>query len=133
MVKISNLKAIVIDDVATVRTVLKKNLKSLGFNNITTSETLELAWIQIMKSHNENSPFDIIFCDWNMPGGDGIDLLKRIRASKDYQLRLSKFIMVTGANNKVLEAMDEGANNIIHKPFSPAVIKSKLELIFGKL
>ena len=133
MTNISNLRALIIDDVATVRTILTKNLKSLGITEISTSDSIEDAWIKIMKSYDTELPIDIIFSDWNMTGGDGIDLLKRIRSSEDDKVRLSKFIMVTGAHNKVLEAMDEGANNIIHKPFSSAIIKSKLELIYGSL
>ncbi len=76
---------------------------------------------------------DIVLSDWNMPGGNGDELLGRIRSSEDDSLRLTKFIMITGAGEKTVEAIDAGANNIIHKPFTAETIKNKLELIFGKL
>ena len=77
-----------------------------------------------------NSPVDLVFSDWNMDDGDGIDLLKKLRNSDDNRLKYLKFIMVTGSDHKVMSAMDEGAHNIIHKPFTPEIIMRKLELLY---
>ena len=96
MTDITKLKAMIIDDVATVRTVLAKNLKELGIKNIIQCDSLDDAWGKLLNEDDKGSPFDIIFCDWNMPGGDGIDLLKRLRRDEDKKFSLTKFIMVTG-------------------------------------
>ncbi|MCO4792832.1 MAG: response regulator [Bacteriovoracaceae bacterium] len=66
-----------------------------------------------------------------MPDGDGIELLDFLRNSNDTRLKFMKFIMITGANDKILKAMDNGAHNIIHKPFTPETILKKVELIFN--
>jgi two-component system chemotaxis response regulator CheY len=131
MYDLTKLKAMVVDDVSTVRLVISKSLKSLGMTDITQSSSLDDAWESLEGEFEFGTPIDIIFCDWNMPGGDGIDLLKKLRAHKNPKFRLTKFVMLTGANDKVLEAMDEGAHNIIHKPFSMEIIKEKLDLIFS--
>lgn len=130
MTDLTKLKTIVVDDIATVRAVLSKSLKTLGITEITQSSSLDEAWGSLTSEFVNGTPYDIIFCDWNMPGGDGVELLKKIRTHENSNFRLTKFIMVTGANEKVLEAMDEGAHNIIHKPFSAEIIKEKLDLIY---
>jgi two-component system chemotaxis response regulator CheY len=131
--KIDNLSVLVIDDVQTIRNLLKKNLNELGIKKIQETDSLLEAIKIINTGIDSNNPIDLILCDWNMPKGDGIELLEKIRADKNDQIRLTKFIMITGANDKVLMSMDKGANNIIHKPFSPEVIFQKLEIVFGKM
>jgi two-component system chemotaxis response regulator CheY len=125
-----SLNVLVIDDIKTVRTILGKILSELGITSIHTSDSLLDSW-NILIRELKTSPIDLILCDWNMPKGDGIELLAKLRANEDDKLRLTKFIMITGTNDKVLEAMDKGANNIIHKPFSIETIRAKLELVFG--
>ena len=122
----------IIDDVETVRKALKKTLKELGIIKITETDSLLESWNILNDSFSSENPVDIIFCDWNMPKGYGIALLNKLRSSHDDRFRLFKFIMVTGAENKVLEAMDAVAHNVIHKPFSKEIIKLKLELIYNQ-
>ena len=131
MANYSKLKVLIVDDVATVRTVLIKSLSKLEITNARESDCTIGAWEKLSEANAQKSPFDLIFCDWNMTNGDGIDLLKRLRSQDNKEFSLSKFFMVTGSNNKVITAMDEGANNIIHKPFTIQIIKTKLELVFG--
>jgi two-component system chemotaxis response regulator CheY len=133
MTVLSNLNVLVIDDIETVRNVLVKHLKQLGINKVKTTDCIYQGWNIMEDGIESNDEVDIVFSDWNMPNGDGIYLLEKIRKSDNERLRLIKFVMVTGAHNKVLEAMDKGAHNIIHKPFDSKIIKEKFELIFGNL
>lgn len=125
---ITDITCLIIDDVETVRKALTKTLNELGIEKVLTSDSLLESWNII-----NDEKIDVIYCDWNMPKGDGIDLLKRLRESEKIKHRLQKFIMVTGSNEKVLQAMDIGANNVIHKPFSKEIIKIKLETIFNQI
>ena len=125
---ITDITCLIIDDVETVRKELTKTLNELGIEKVLTSDSLLESWNII-----NDEKIDVIYCDWNMPKGDGIDLLKRLRESEKIKHRLQKFIMVTGSNEKVLQAMDIGANNVIHKPFSKEIIKIKLETIFNQI
>lgn len=126
--KISDLSFLIIDDVELVRKTLSRALNKLGITNILTTDSIEESWNII----NEKD-IDIIMCDWNMPKGDGIDLLTKLRESSEERLQLQKFIMVTGSNDKVIVAMDHGAHNVIHKPFDCETIKRKLNIIYGKI
>ena len=122
----TQLKVLVVDDIKVVRTALSRDLTSIGIHKIHESDNIMDAWEKII---SEN--VDLIFCDWNMPNGDGIELLKRVRAEKDDSLRFKKFIMITGSEGKAYMAMDSGAHNIIHKPFKSEDIKNKIELLFS--
>ena len=133
MSTLSDLNILIVDDVTTVRNMLVKTLKGLGAKNFFHADNVVNAWDQIDSSVESGSPIDIIFSDWNMPGGDGIDLLHKIRSNENSEIRFMKFIMITGADDKVLAAMDTGSHNIIHKPFTPEMIKKKLELMYGEL
>jgi two-component system chemotaxis response regulator CheY len=130
MINLSTLRVLVIDDVEVIRNLLFEDLKELGISDIQMSDSPHDSWKLMNDLHSEGKPIDLILCDWNMPKGDGIDFLTKIRSGENSDLRLTKFIMITGSENKVKQAIDKGANNIRHKPFSTKTLKEKLELIF---
>ena len=65
--------------------------------------------------HREGPP--IVLSDWTMPGMDGIDLCRAIRASE--AIGFVYIIIVTAQSDKqcVVEALDAGANDFLPKPF----------------
>lgn len=66
-------------------------------------------------------PIDVIFTDWNMPIMNGLELLRQIRAI-DQNVPV---IMITteGSRAKVLEAIQNGVNDYLVKPFTPQALK----------
>ncbi len=124
-------KILVVDDAGVMRKIIKNVLtnkdpqKGLGLN----CEILEGAdgvegWEQFKAHENE---INIVFTDWNMPRMDGLEFVKKIRAVN----KKVPIIMVTteGEKMKVLTALKAGVNNYIVKPFTPDVLKQKLEKI----
>ena len=77
--------------------------------------------------------FDFVVTDWNMPGMQGIDLLREIR--KDDNLKHMPVMMVTAEAKKeqIVAAAQAGVNGYIVKPFTAATLKGKLEKIFERL
>jgi len=71
--------------------------------------------------------------DWNMPGMQGIDLLKAVRA--DESLQNIPVLMVTAEQKKeqIVEAAQAGVNGYIVKPFTALILKEKLEKIFARI
>jgi two-component system, chemotaxis family, chemotaxis protein CheY len=122
----TELNILIVDDVAVVRKSLTKILQQLGFINFFEAENIQDAWEVI-----ETESIELIMCDWNMQNGDGIDLLNKIRSHNDESINMKKFIMITGAENKSMAAMDAGAHNIVHKPFVKNNIDLKIRLIFN--
>lgn len=120
-----DMTVLLVDDFSTMRRILKKALKVIGFNNFIEAEDGKDA-IEKLKNNNVG----LIFCDWNMPNMTGLDFLKYVR-SED-KLKDLPFIMVTaeGQKSNVIAAVDAGVSNYIIKPFTADTIKEKLNKVF---
>lgn len=122
------MKILVVDDFSTMRRIIKNLLRDLGFNNTAEADdgTTALPMLQ-------NGNFDLLVTDWNMPGMQGIDLLKAVRA--DPKLTKLPVLMVTAESKRdqIVEAAQIGVNGYIVKPFTAITLKEKLEKIFERL
>ncbi len=124
------MKILVVDDFSTMRRIIKNLLRDLGFNN--TSEADDgLTALPMLKT----GKFDLLVTDWNMPGMQGIDLLKAVRADEDESLKNIPVLMVTAEQKKeqIVEAAQAGVNGYIVKPFTALILKEKLEKIFARI
>jgi two-component system chemotaxis response regulator CheY len=120
------MKILVVDDMSTMRRIVKNILKELGFSNIEEAENGSDALTKLRAN-----PFDLVVSDWNMPVMPGIELLRNIRA--DAGLKHIPVLMVTAEAQKenLVEAIQAGVSNYIVKPFTADTIKQKLEKIFA--
>jgi two-component system chemotaxis response regulator CheY len=116
------MKILVVDDSSTMRRILKTQLEGLGVTAIVEASNGEEA----LGALKNNMPVDIIVLDWNMPVMDGMSFLKLVR--KDSAYKSVKIVMCTSESEKtrVVDAIREGANNYIVKPFTPETVKEKL-------
>ncbi len=120
-----NMKVLVVDDMASMRRILKNVLKKMGFKNIFEADDGMAAMEEL-----EKNEIDFIISDWNMPEKTGIELLKDIRASEKY--KTTPFLMVTaeGQKQNVVDAVQAGVSQYVIKPFTPEQIKEKLDAMF---
>ncbi|NQZ82640.1 MAG: chemotaxis protein CheY [Colwellia sp.] len=123
-----NIKVLVVDDFSTMRRIVKNLLRDLGFTNISEADDGSTALPML-----QGGDFEFVVTDWNMPGMQGIDLLKAIRA--DASLSHIPVLMVTAEAKKeqIIMAAQAGVNGYIVKPFTAATLKTKLEKIFERL
>ena len=123
-----NMKILVVDDFSTMRRIIKNLLKDLGFTNIQEADDGNTALPMLVQGD-----FDFVVTDWNMPGMQGIDLLRAIRA--DDNLKHLPVLMVTAEAKKeqIVAAAQAGVNGYVVKPFTAATLKEKLEKIFERL
>jgi len=123
-----NMKILVVDDFSTMRRIIKNLLRDLGFTNVAEADDGSTALPML-----QNGDFDFVVTDWNMPGMQGIDLLREIR--KDDNLKHMPVMMVTAEAKKeqIVAAAQAGVNGYIVKPFTAATLKGKLEKIFERL
>jgi len=79
----------------------------------------------------ESNKFNIVFLDWNMPGMDGIEFLKVVRAMPNY--KHLPIVMVTSESGRfsVIEALQSGATDYIVKPVRDKVFREKMKDILG--
>ncbi len=122
------MKILVVDDFSTMRRIIKNLLKELGFKHIEEADDGSTALPKLREGD-----FDLLITDWNMPGMQGIDLLKAVRA--DPKLARLPVLMVTAESKReqIVEAAQAGVNGYIVKPFTAATLKEKLERIFERL
>ena len=117
-------KVLVVDDSAVMRQIIKKNLKELGFSDLTEAEDGAAG----LKAAGDGG-FDLIVSDWNMPNMTGLEFLKAVRA--DGGLKGIAFIMVTSEadKEKIMEAVQAGVNQYIVKPFNAVQLEEKIKAI----
>ena len=122
------MKILVVDDFSTMRRIIKNLLKDLGFTNIQEADDGSTALPML-----NQGDFDFVVTDWNMPGMQGIDLLRAIRA--DERLKHLPVLMVTAEAKKeqIVAAAQAGVNGYVVKPFTAATLKGKLDKIFERL
>ncbi|MDH5641326.1 MAG: chemotaxis response regulator CheY [Nitrospira sp.] len=120
-----NMKILVVDDMATMRRIVKNILKQLGFANIQEAENGQEGLQKL-----QQDTYGLVVSDWNMPVMTGIDMLRAIRA--DEKLKAIPVLMVTAEAQQanLVEAVQAGVSNYIVKPFTAETMQEKLAKIF---
>ena len=123
-----NMRILIVDDFSTMRRIVKNLLNDLGYTNTAEADDGHTALAAL-----RSAPFDFVVTDWNMPGMQGIDLLKAIRL--DDKLKHLPVLMVTAEakREQIIEAAQAGVNGYIVKPFTAATLKEKLDKIFERI
>ena len=106
----------------------RMTLEEIGIRHIHEAEN----GVQAMETASLQ-PIDLIISDYNMPEMDGLGLLRAVRGHP--VVRRVPFILLTGRGDKelVIKAAQAGANNYLIKPFTTAILRSKIEQVIGKL
>ena len=122
-----NMKILVVDDMSTMRRIVKNILKQLGFSNMDEAENGQEALSKLRADS-----FGFVVSDWNMPVMPGIEMLRAIRA--DEKLKHIPVLMVTAEAQKenLIEAIQAGVNNYVVKPFTAETMQEKINKIFAK-
>jgi len=118
---------LIVDDSATVRSVVRKLLMQLGYQNLDEASDGEAALEKISEQH-----FSLVISDWNMEPMSGFDLLQHVRSDPGFSD--TPFIMVTAESKteNVIAAKKAGVSNYIVKPFNAQTLKSKIEAVFAE-
>jgi two-component system, chemotaxis family, chemotaxis protein CheY len=117
------MRALVIDDSTAMRSILARMLRELGF------EVLEAGNGREAIDRLETSGgVDLALVDWNMPEMDGLEFVRRVRATGPGEIRL---VMVTSEveAGRMALALAEGADEYVMKPFNRQVLEEKLGLL----
>jgi len=121
---------LVVDDSLPMRSVIIKTIKVSGYgsanflqasNGREAMRTLGNEWV------------DLVITDYNMPDMDGMELISEMK--RDETLRCIPVLVVTteGSRTRVEEFIQKGAAGYIQKPFTPEVIRTKLNNILGEI
>ena len=122
----SKIKILLVDDMSSMKNLIREVLKQMGFVKIATAangkEGLDKA---------KRIEFDLIISDWDMPVMTGIEFLKAVRNEK--AIANTPFLMLTANANKekVVVALQAKVTDYIAKPFQPIALVEKVKKIIG--
>ncbi len=121
----TNITILLVEDFKFTRKLEIQALNKLGFTNIIEAGDFDEA-IALLES---DTPIDLIISDWNMPGKDGLDLLKWVRSGMKW--RKTPFMMASAKAEKrdTQSAADAGASGFITKPFTAEDLKMTIESV----
>ncbi len=114
------MRALVVDDSGTMRTIIKRGLSLLNVTDVVDAEDGAVA-LKLFQS----GEFDLILSDWNMPNMDGLEFLQNVRGMNE----TIPFVMITteAERSRVVSAIQAGVSDYIVKPFTVDVLKAKLD------
>ena len=112
---------LIVDDSGAVRSVVRKILTQLGYNNLDEAADGKAALEKLSEKH-----FSLVISDWNMEPMSGQVLLENVRANKLYASL--PFIMMTAdpSIHKVVMAKHAGVTCFINKPFRAEELQAKI-------
>lgn len=118
------MKFLVVDDSPTMRRIVINALKTLGYDDFIEAEDGQDGYAKL-----QINQVDFVITDWNMPNMSGLELTKAIRAN--YKLKNLPILMVTtrGLKTDIIDALKAKVNNYVVKPFTPPVLKEKIDSI----
>ncbi len=116
-----------VEDSPTMRRIIANSLSKLGYSDIIEAENGADALVKI-----QGQQIDLVVTDWNMPEMNGADLVKNLRAMPEFDNVPIVMITTRGMKDDVITAMKLGVNAYVIKPFTPDVLKAKLDSVFSK-
>jgi two-component system phosphate regulon response regulator PhoB len=117
---------LIVDDEAAIREMIRMSLEMVGF------ECIEAGDIQQAYREVVNKNPDLLLLDWMLPGGSGIELLRRLRKEElTANLPVIMLTAKTEEDNKI-QGLDVGADDYISKPFAPREMLSRIKAVLRR-
>jgi len=115
------LKVLIAEDDAISRMILKKSVEKFGHECLV-AEDGEKAW----ELFQNTSEVDVIISDWMMPGIDGPEFCRRVRAMNTDLYTFFIFLTALGNKEHLLEGMQAGADDYLAKPLDREQLQVRL-------
>ena len=126
-----DLTALVIDDQATMRKIIRSVLRKAGVSNVITAENGSDAFEKLTNPDLEYP--DLIVCDLHMDEMSGTEFVHKLRRSKYVKNTDVPIIVLTGESREmILEvARQVGADMILQKPVSAEEMRAAISNVLG--
>lgn len=119
-------RVLVVEDDAAIRDMLCFSLRGSGFDcePVADAET----GLELLKKQRP----DIILLDWMLPGIDGIEFIRRLRANE--YIADIPVIMLTakGESEDLIKGFSVGADDYVNKPFSPPELMARIKAVMRR-
>jgi len=122
----SNYTVLVVDDEFAIRDMLRMALELSDFHCIE-ADNIQEAYTLVV----DERP-DIVLLDWMLPGGSGLELLRRLK--RNDATRELPVIMLTAktTEDNVIQGLDVGADDYITKPFAPRELIARVKALLRR-
>lgn len=121
------MKFLVVDDSPTMRRIVVNSLKRIGYSEIVEAGNGEEG-LEVL-----DPSVEFVITDWNMPVMGGLDMVRAIRSSPDTASLPILMVTTRSVRDDIVQAAQAGVNNYVVKPFTPQVLKEKIESVLEKL
>ncbi len=122
------MRALIVDDSRFIREYLRQNMERLGWTCSEAYDGFE-AVCRLRQMADAGDCFDLMLVDLNMPVLDGLACVKQVR-DEDLAPHTRVMMVTTEADNRfIAQALDNGADEFLMKPFSPQSLREKLTLM----
>jgi len=117
------MRVLIAEDDVTSRLLLTRMLENWGYEVTVTSDGEEaLAAMQA-----EGAP-RLAILDWMMPGMDGVDVCRRVRAPATHEPPYIILLTALGDKDSVVTGLGAGADDYVGKPYDPDELRARLEV-----
>jgi two-component system chemotaxis response regulator CheY len=118
------LSALVVDDARMMRLLLASSLTDLGYEVIQAANGKEA-----LEALDKSPSIALALIDWHMPVMNGLDCIKAVRADPRFSTLIVVMVTVETEMERIVAALEAGANDYIMKPVTPEMIEEKLLLL----
>ena len=115
------MRVLIADDEATTRHLIQATLTTWGFEVLVSMDGN--AALQILKG---SSPPEIALLDWMMPGADGLEICRHVRATMPNAPTYIILVTARGGLANVVQGLEAGADDYVTKPFDPRELRARL-------
>ncbi len=119
------MKCLVVDDSATMRRIVVNALKSIGYTDLVEagdgSDALQKC----------DATIELVITDWNMPVMGGLEFVKALRGGASHARTPILMVTTRSVKEDILQAVEAGVTGYILKPFTPQVLKEKIDEILS--
>lgn len=119
------MKFLVVDDSLTMRRIIINALQRIGYNDAVEANDGKDALDKF------DASIGFVITDWNMPNMSGIEFARAIRANPVGGTVPILMVTTRGAREDIVAAVEAGVNNYILKPFTPSVLKEKIDRLIA--
>jgi two-component system cell cycle response regulator len=116
-------RILIAEDDATSRMLLTRVLSRWGYDVLVTKDGAE-AWEALQA---QDAP-RLAILDWMMPGMDGVDVCRRVRARESLQPPYIILLTALGDKDSVVTGLEAGADDYVGKPYDPNELRARLEV-----
>lgn len=117
------MKCLCVDDSATMRRIVLNALKTIGITDVIEAADGTEALAKY------DASVSLVITDWNMPDMSGLELTKALRTNPATAKLPILMVTTRSVKEDILQAVEAGVTSYILKPFTPQVLKEKIDQI----